>query len=77
MVRMRFEFLFQFLEIRFLDGIRTQFNFSVWLATASLTSDLRNPKTYIRQRNVDRKSEDVGQKSPHQLGLVAVALKQS
>ena len=54
-----------------------QFNFLAWLATARLTSDLRNPKTYVRQRNVDRKSEDVGQKSPHQLGLVAVALKQS
>ena len=74
---MRFNFLFQFFQIRFLDGIRTQFNFLAWLATARLTSDLRNPKTYVRQRNVARTSEDVGQKSPHQLGLVAVALKQS
>ena len=58
---MRFEFIFQFFQIRFLAGIRTQFNFLAWLATARLTSDLRNhqltfvsgmllgnPKTLVR-----------------------------
>ena len=58
---MTFNFLFQFLQIIFLDGIRTQFNFLASLATARLTSYLRNhqltfvsgmlignPKTLVR-----------------------------